>query len=162
MLKLGGIFRLNAPNIDLDYRAYLNNDMNFFYWIENWYGENHSISIEQAFLHHVASQASKIPSEGIQERITDDQFRNILNTMGLEKALNAFTSKCSVEIQKNNRNDHINWWNPKKLEKMLGLAGFKTIYLSDREQSASPVMRNETYFDNIDNKFVMYMEAVKR
>jgi hypothetical protein len=44
---------------------------------------------------------------------------------------------------------------------MLRLAGFKTVYLSAREQSASPVMRNEAFFDNEDNKFVMYMEAVK-
>jgi hypothetical protein len=44
---------------------------------------------------------------------------------------------------------------------MLNQAGFKTVYLSTREQSAAPVMRNEVYFDNEDNKFVMYMEAVK-
>jgi predicted SAM-dependent methyltransferase len=161
MLKPGGVFRVNAPNIDLDYRAYRNNDMSFFYWIEIWFGKDHSISIEQAFLQHIASQASTIHSNGIPDRITDEQFKNLLDSMNLDDALDYCTSKCSVEIQKDFRNDHINWWNPEKLERMLRSAGFQTVYISDREQSASPVMRNEAYFDNIDNKFVMYMEAVK-
>ncbi len=159
ILKKCGVFRLNAPNIDLDYRAYRNNDMTFFYW----FGNNPSISIEQAFLYHVAAQASTIHPAGIKERITDEQFRNLLNTMPLEEALNHCTSQCDAEIQKKPqfRNDHINWWNEKKFNRMLTLAGFETVYVSQKEQSVSPVMRNEAHFDNIDNKFVMYMEAVK-
>jgi predicted SAM-dependent methyltransferase len=157
ILKYGGIFRIVTPDIDLDYRAYLNNDMTFFYWFEN----DKTISIEQAFLFHVASQVSTIHSDGAPEKITDEQFRNLLRTKSLEDALNFCTSRCSVEIQKKYRQNHINWWNQKKLERMLSMAGFKSIYLSTREQSASPVMRNEVYFDNEDNKFVMYMEAVK-
>ena len=157
ILKNGGIFRISTPNIDLDYRAYFNNDMTFFYWFEN----DKTVSIEQAFLFHVASQLSSIHPDGVAERITDEQFRDLLKTKKMEDALDFCTSKCSVEIQKKHRQDHINWWNAKKLERMLRLAGFKSIYLSSREQSASPVMRNEAYFDNEDNKFVMYMEAVK-
>jgi hypothetical protein len=131
--------------------------MTFFYWFE----KDKSVSIEQAFLFHFASQVSTMHNDGAPERITDEQFRNIIQTRNMEDALNFCTSKCSVEIQKKYRGDHINWWNQKKLEKMMSLAGFKSIYLSAREQSASPVMRNEIYFDNEDNKFVMYMEAVK-
>lgn len=157
ILKKGGIFRIVTPDIDLDYRAYVNNDMHFFYWFKN----NKSVTIEQAFLFHVASQASTIHPTSPAERITDEQFRKLLDTMSLEDALNHCTSGCSVEFQKTHRIDHINWWNREKLERMLGQAGFKSVYLSAREQSASPVMRNNAYFDNIDNKFVMYMEAVK-
>lgn len=157
ILKKGGIFGIVAPDIELDYRAYLNNDMTFFYWFE----KDKSVSIEQAFLFHFASQVSTMHNDDAPERITDEQFRNIIQTKNMEDALNFCTSKCSVEIQKKYRGDHINWWNQKKLEKMLNMAGFKSIYLSAREQSSSPVMRDEVYFDNEDNKFVMYMEAVK-
>jgi len=75
--------------------------------------------------------------------------------------LNYRTSICSVEQHKNRRYDHINWWNPEKLERMLRNAGFNNVYLSSMLQSSSPVMRNEFYFDNYDNGFVFYMEAVK-
>ena len=40
-------------------------------------------------------------------------------------------------------------------------AGFETVYRSAAEQSASPVMRNEVYFDNRFQKCMFYMEAVK-
>jgi hypothetical protein len=158
MLKPGGIFRISTPNIDLDYRAYLRGDRSFFYWFAK---RTPPISLEQAFLFHFASQLSLIHPDGAAERITDDQFRELLRTRVLEDALDHCLSKCSVAIQKRNRQDHMNWWNPKKLERILVAAGFKTIYYSTREQSASPVLRNPAYFDNEDNRFVMYMEAVK-
>jgi len=157
MLKKGGIFRISTPNMALDYRAYLRNDRSFFYW----FGEDLSISIEQAFLFHVASQLSTIHEDGLPERMTDAQFRELLGNNDMATALDLCASRCSIELHKKHRQNHINWWTPPKLEAMLRKAGFETIYLSQREQSAAPVMRNTTYFDNEDNKFVMYMEAVK-
>jgi hypothetical protein len=103
ILKLGGIFRVVTPNIDLDYRAFLNNDMTFFYWFAN----SSNVSIEQAFLYHVASQLSAIHRDGAPERITDEQFRNLLYENNLEDALNFCTSKCSIEIQRKYRQNHI-------------------------------------------------------
>jgi hypothetical protein len=158
MLKKGGIFRISTPNIDLDYRSYCNNDLSFFYW----FGKECVLSIEQAFLFHATTQLSTLTIDGVPERISDEQFRDLLKTKSMEEALNYCTSRCSLEIHKRNRQDHINWWNPVKLDRFLKEAGFNTVYLSLREQSAAPVMRNETYFDNEDNKFVMYMEAVKK
>lgn len=157
MLKNGGIFRISTPNIELDYRAYLDNDRSFFYW----FGKDSGVSLEQAFLFHVASQLSEIHHDGTPERISDSKFNKILKSNDMDDALDFFTSKCSVEVQKKYRQDHINWWTPAKLSKMLSLAGFKLIYRSMPGQSASPVMRNELFFDNYDNRFVMYMEAVK-
>jgi hypothetical protein len=158
ILKKGGIFRISTPNIDLDYMAYLRNDLSFFYW----FGDDGHVSIEQAFLFHVASQISTLHTDGTQQKISDEQFRELMRAKPMEEALDFFTSKCSVELHKKHRQDHINWWNQKKLEKMLSLAGFTSFYVSMREQSAAPVLRNEVYFDNDDNKFVMYMEAVKK
>ena len=157
MLKKGGILRVSTPNITLDYRAYLNNDMSFFYW----FAYDESISIEQAFLFHVASQLSNIHEDGLPERMTDAQFRDLLQIHDLETALDICTAKCSLDIQKKHRQNHINWWTPRKLEALLREAGFETVYLSQREQSAAPVLRNTAYFDNEDNRFVMYMEAVR-
>jgi len=159
ILKKGGIFRISTPNIDLDYRAYRQNDKTFFYW----FGETTPVTIEQAFLYHVASQTSSLHPDAAQapEKIGDEQFRELLRTKTMEEALNFCTSKCSLAFHKTHRQDHINWWNPPKLDAMLRRAGFTSVYLSLREQSAAAVMRNEVYFDNEDNKFVMYMEAVK-
>jgi predicted SAM-dependent methyltransferase len=157
MLKSGGIFRISSPNIDLDYRAYLNNDRGFFFWFNDY----SKVSIEQAFLYHVASQASVIHNDGPSKRISDEDFRNLIKNKFMQDALDLCTSKCSLEVHKGYRQNHINWWNPEKLEKMLYNSGFRSVYFSTRGQSGAPVMRNEAYFDNEDNKFVMYIEAVK-
>lgn len=155
ILKNGGIFRIVSTNLDLDFRAYLNNDKDYFFWFGN------NISIEQAFLYHTITQVSTFYHDPTTEKITDEKFKQLLKTMDYEDVLNYCTSKCSAEIHKKNRYDHFNWWNQKKFEKMLSQAGFKSMHLSAPEQSASPVMRNEFYFDNEHNKVMMYMEAIK-
>jgi hypothetical protein len=155
ILKDGGIFRIVSTNLDLDFRAYLNNDKDYFFWL----GED--FSIEQAFLFHMVSQVSTHYHDPATYKITDEEFKDLLKKMNYEDALNYCTSKCSVEIHKKNRYDHFNWWNRKKYEKMLDNAGFKSVYLSAPEQSAAFVMRNELFFDNEHNKVMMYMEAVK-
>jgi hypothetical protein len=155
ILKTGGIFRIVSTNLDLDFRAYLNNDRNYFFWL----GEE--FTMEQSFLFHMATQTSTQYHDPSSAKITDEEFRSLLKKMDHEEAMNYCTSKCSIEIHKKSRYDHFNWWNQKKYEKMLSNAGFKNIYLSAPEQSAALVMRNELYFDNEHNKVMMYMEAVK-
>jgi hypothetical protein len=155
ILKKGGIFRIVSTNLDLDFRAYLNKDKNYFFWLSE------TVSIEQAFLFHMLTQVSTLYHDPSSEKISSEEFKNLVETMNYEDAMDYCTSKCSVEIHKKNRYDHFNWWNKKKYEKMLGLAGFKTIYSSAPEQSASPVLRNNYYFDNEHIKVMMYMEAVK-
>jgi hypothetical protein len=155
ILKKGGIFRIVSTNLDLDFRAYKNNDKDYFFWLEE------NVSIEQAFLYHIVTQVSTLYNDPATKKITDEEFKQLLKTMNYEDALNYCVSRCSPEIHKNNRYDHFNWWNQKKYERMLSLAGFKTVYLSAPEQSASPVLRNNYYFDNEHLKVMMYMEAVK-
>lgn len=157
ILKSKGIFRISTPNIDLDYMAFKNNDMEFFFW-RQWFD---SCTLEEAFLWHVNAQATPRHQDGNPVRLTDAEFRTLMETKRKEDALNYCTSICSVEKHKKCRQDHINWWNPEKLERFLRNAGFNIVYISSKLQSASPVMRNEVYFDNYDNNFVFYMEAVK-
>jgi predicted SAM-dependent methyltransferase len=160
MLKDGGLFRVVAPNIDLDYNAYLLNDLNFF----DWFPEN--TPIEQRFIYHFAATVSEIFPDGDDERVSVQQFRDLLNTMSLPDALNYCTARCSIDLQKKHRHNHMNWWNPAKLERMLTEAGFTSVYLSAAGQSRSPVLRNPAHFDNwfrvrSYGKHMMYMEAVK-
>lgn len=155
ILKKGGIFRIVSTNLDLDYRAYVNNDRDYFFWLED------DFTIEQMFLFHVVTQTSTNYHDSNTHKISDEELRQLFKKMNYEDVLNYCCSKCSIEIHKNNRYDHLNWWNQKKFGKMLNIAGFNSIYRSAAEQSASPVMRNEYYFDNDHMKVMMYMEAVK-
>lgn len=144
ILKKGGVFRIVAPNIDLDYRAYLNDDKHYFFW-----GAHRSI--EQVFLEHFANTGL----------IKPERFKELLNEKKLEEVLDYCTTKHNIGITYHNREKHINWWNPEKLEGMLRSAGFTTIYQSAAEQSTCPVLRNEYYFDNVFQKVMFYMEATK-
>lgn len=155
VLMRGGVFRLATPNIDLDYRAYTNKNLQHFCW----YFQD-DLSIEQKFLSHFAAQPS-LAFKGPSVKISDEEFRGLFETMSYEGALDYCTSKCSLDVHRSARQYHINWWNPKKLEQMLRQAGFDSVYPSAPEQSVSPVLCNERYFDNYANKVVTYMEAQK-
>lgn len=154
ILKKGGFFRIVAPNIDLDYRAFINRDTSYFYW-------GNRFSIERVFQEHFANGVAIQGSDSVFKRLSDEQFRQLFQEMKFEDALNFCTSRCPVSTKPEHRGNHINWWNPSKLERMLRVAGFNTIYLSAAEQSACPILRNEHYFDNVFQKCMMYMETVK-
>ena len=160
ILKKGGVARFTCPHTDLAYRAYKENDKNYFFWVNN-HDHLRNASMEQIFVDHVASSASTVREEGSKHRITDEEFKHIINTMSYEDAMNYITSKCDLDFQLTNRRNHLNWWNFKKFERMLSLAGFTDIYLSQPYQSFSPVMRNENYFDSIYNRILIYVEARK-
>lgn len=169
ILKEGGILRLTAPNIDLDYRAYKDNDKNYFYWKDNYSlpGEVRRVglkkpmnegSIGDIFLAHFVSGVSSLYSE---DSIDNEELKAIFSEMEYEDALNCCTSKCSIEVQRKSPGYHMNWWNKNKLFRMLKKAGFNDIYLSGYGQSFSPVLRNLTYFDNTYFKVSIYVEAIK-
>ena len=155
MLKDGGVFRIVSTNLDVDFRAYLSKDHDFYFWL------NESISMEQCFLFHVVTQLSARYFDSSTTKVSDEEFRDIIHTMDYESAATHLVSKCSLEVHKRNRYDHFNWWNQRKFERMLGLAGFDAIYVSAPQQSATPVLRNPHFFDNEHNRVMMYMEAVK-
>jgi hypothetical protein len=93
--------------------------------------------------------------------MSDAEFRRILDSMPFEEAMDSIVSRCPLDKHGVNRGDHINWWTHSKLERMLHRAGFRTVYASAAEQSASPVMRNRNYFDNEFQPCMLYAEAVK-
>ncbi len=172
ILKPNGFFRVTTPNIDLEYRAYQQNDRNYFYWIDtysipkNWKRAKYNkplnkASIEQIFLTHFASSVSTLHSDGTTERIDDKQLNELFGKMKYEDVLDHCTFKCPVEIQKKYPGNHMNWWNFPKLSSMLRQAGFTKIYLSSYGQSFCPILRNTTCFDNTHPKISLYVEAIK-
>jgi predicted SAM-dependent methyltransferase len=172
ILKKNGIIRITTPNIDLEYRAYKEHDVDFFYWIPQYSKPTeiqrvqlrmpmNEASLDQVFLHHFAANASELTLDGIENRITDAEVKETFKKKKYEEALDYCTSKCSLEIQKQNPGNHINWWNSKKLIKMLQNAGFVNIYNSGYGQSFSPIMRDTSLFDNTHPKISLYIEAIK-
>lgn len=172
ILRKGGVFRVTTPNIDLEFRAYKQNDRHFFYWTDQYSDPkvyqkiklNKSLneaSIQQIFLWHFASSASILHADGSPERINDEEFDRIFSEMKYEEALNYCISKCSLEVQKKHPGNHINWWNKNKLFRMLRIAGFGNVYLSGYGQSFAPVLRNTLIFDNTHPKISLYIEAVR-
>ena len=172
ILKPQGIFRITTPNMDLEYRAYRENDRHYFYWIDaysirkNWervkYNRSLSdASIEQIFLTHFASSVSTLHVDGAPERIDDEELNVLFEKLKYEEALDYCIAKCSIETQKKYPGNHINWWNFKKASSMLTKAGFSRIHLSGYGQSFCPVLRNTDLFDKTHPKLSLYVEAIK-
>jgi len=173
ILKPGGILRLTAPNIDLHYAAYKNNDRSFFSWIDKIDNPEYlarfkfrvppkNLSIEQLFLMQFATSVSTIHSDGAPFRFDDRDVNQIFSTMKYEDALNYCTSHCPLEIQKKYPGNHMNWWNYQKVIDALHKAGFGSVRISGRGQSICPVLRNECYFDSTMPLISFYVETIKQ
>ena len=174
ILKKGGYFRISAPDIDLSYRAYVENDRHFFSWIDN-YSKDLEIkrinlakpmdqaSLPQIFLHHFATSVSTLitPESGAPKRISDEELKNLFSHRSVEDVLNYCVKLCPVEIQKKFPGNHINWWNKQKILSMLKVAGFKNTYISGYGQSCCPILRDIRYFDTTHPAISLYIEAKK-
>lgn len=172
MLKPGGAIRLVTPDADNAFRAWKNNDRSYFFWIE-WEEMNKNLekqcitmplqdaSLTQIFLEDFAAAASVIAVEGNAIRLDDAAVHKLFQEKSFEDAMNYCTALCSVEQQRKYPFRHMNWFNEKKLRRMLTDAGFKTIYRSGFSQSAFPVLRNTHFFDKTLPQISLYMEAVK-
>lgn len=172
ILKPGGVFRVICPDIDLAYKAWKNNNKDFFYWInsksavENF--EKHCLaiplskaSITQIFLEDFAAAASEIALVGSETRISDERFKEIFEQLEYEQALDYCISFCTEEMQRKFPFRHMNWFNQKKLTKLFRDAGFSDIRLSGYLQSTVPVLRSDLYFDQNMPNVSLFMEAIK-
>lgn len=171
-LKEGGILKIVTPNTELDVLAYLNKDRSYFHWNE-WKSQEGvyqslgykspltEASLEQVFLSHFAANASEIHAGGNPNPISSETVKTVMATMEMDDALDYFTSKCSPEIQRTFRENHISWWSPTKLVRELKKAGFKRVNILAPCQSNSPVLRNPIHFDRLWNEVATFVEAVK-
>jgi predicted SAM-dependent methyltransferase len=172
ILKPGGFLRITCPDVDLAYRAVLENDRDFFYWIDmysqpkemarvNITTPMNQASVKQVFLYLIASSVSLLHGNGAPDRISDDEFDKIFAERQYEDALDHCTERCPLEIQEAYPQNHINWWNEKKIMDALTAIGFKSVYRSGGGQSNSPPLRNTAFFDNTHPKMSLYVEAKK-
>ncbi len=172
ILKKDGLFRIIAPNSQLDYEAYLRNDRDFFWWekafegdwIRNTLGYSVSlkeVSLQQLFLTHFAANASIIHLDGSENRISDSEFDEIFARNEFENAMNICTSRCSIEKHRKFRKNHINWWTYEKVRRFLLEVGFSKVLFVNPRQSLSPVIRRNPFFDRLWNDVALYVEAVK-
>lgn len=172
ILRPGGIIRLVCPDIDLQYRAWRENDRDYFYWLQYYTKPEEyeradlnqrldKASLAQIFLEDFASSVSTLHITGPEKRITDEELERLFKEMSYEDALDYCISKCPVEIQKKHPGQHLNWFNEKKLSQMLGRAGFREVRRSAYGQSFAPVMRDTDYFDTNMPKVSLYVEARK-
>lgn len=171
-LKPGGVFKVVTPNIELDYMAYKNKDRRYYSWIgfqskkeiSDFHGYKIPLSLatlEQVALVHFAANASTIHIGANPQQISDEEFIEVMNTMKMEDAYDYCVDRCSVEIQKKYRTNHINWWNHEKLKDALTEAGFKRVHFLAPGQSSAYVLRNRHYFDNLWNDVALFVEAIK-
>lgn len=172
ILKPGGIFRVTAPDIDLEYRAYRENDRDFFFWIPMYSIEKHwravkftmplsQASTAQIFLAHFATSMSVLHADGAPRRISDEELARLFAELGYEPALDYICSQCPIEIQRKYPGNHMNWFNHDKVFAMLRRAGFSEIYRSGYGQSYSPILRNVALFDSTYFQVSLYVEARK-
>jgi predicted SAM-dependent methyltransferase len=172
ILKPGGRLRLTMPDIDLDVRAYRENDREFFYWTGTYSDPAHyrrakynrplsEASIQQLLLSHFAFSASTLHADGAPVRIDDAEVDRVFRELPVAQALDHCVSRCSLEVQRKYPGNHINWWNGEKALRMLGEAGFAEVYRSGYGQSRAAVLRNTDTFDSTHPKLSLYVEARK-
>jgi len=171
-LKSDGLLRITTPNVDLEYRAYKENDRDYFYWIDNYRSKSQwrrgsfsgpltDATTAQVFLSHFATSMSSLHRDGAADRISDAELASIFEELGKEGGLDHCISRCPLEIQRKFPGNHINWWNFEKLARMLKAAGFEDVYESGFGQSFAPPMRDTSQFDNTHPKISIYVEARK-
>ncbi len=170
ILKTGGCIRLTAPDMTLDYRAYMNKDLHFWYWRDNYSrpGKWEHIykmplskaSIEQLFLLHFAGQLSILSiDDSPEKKYSDAEISEIFSTHSMNEAMAYFTRQCKFNPEY--PGNHMNYWTPTKLIAFLKEAGFSEIYQSGYGQSQFAPLRDTDYFDSTHPKISLYVEAIK-
>ncbi len=172
ILKPGGTFRIICPDIDLEYAAWKNNDREFFFWYNDPTNNENldakmlakpfkDASVTQLFLEEFATHTSELVLDGSEPRISDVEFHRIFDEMPYEDALDHCVSRCPLELQRKYPFRHMNWFNEKKVTRMVQQSGFNDVYPSRYRQSKVAVLRNHRFFDNTLPMLSLYMEAVK-
>ena len=169
-LKPRGVFRVTTgPDAETNYRAMINGDTHWFYW-DDWYAESgsfehvyhkpaNSVPIEERWLAHVAAPLAPNDISPSEHKFNAVEIRRIIDELGLEKALDFFTSKCDFDSKR--PGNHISWWTHTKVSNFLEDAGFSNIYRSGYGQSVSPILRNTEFFDSTHPQMSIYVEAIK-
>lgn len=170
ILKPGGTIRLTAPDINLYYNTFINNDIEFFRDSIAYYSQRNIMdqlelnsmkesTIGSLFLYYFAASTSPLTKYSKKKKFNDKKLHEIFESKTFSEALNYICSFCFFDPDKSGY--HINWVNSDKFIRILKEAGFSNIYVSAYGQSRNPVLRNLNYFDNTVPEVSCYIEAIK-
>ena len=95
------------------------------------------------------------------KKLSDEDLVELLSGDVLDDSYDFITSKCNFEVQRKKPGHHINWWNPRKVERFLKEAGFSLIEKSAYGQSNEPGLLNTNWFDGTWPSISLYIEAQK-
>lgn len=144
ILRPGGVMRIVCPDIDLAISAYQRDDRAFFDAFFQTHGEGGDMlhyyvrlfATELCDLQHAKDVAALAPTD-----------RNDM------RAMIAFTDtvskRCSIDVQRREPNNHLNYFNCDRLSDFLEEAGFarERIVRSGYGQSRRPELRDIRVFD---------------
>lgn len=162
-LKPGGVLRVVVPDADLVMEAYDTGDRSFSETYDSWFKSRgcENPTLEDYLLHDIA--ASRLPVYNEQLRhaqpLTPEQVRAKRAELDTEAFLDFLIS--GIDDSNFCGEDHMNWFNEKKLTGLLRNAGFKTVYRSAFGKSKVPVLREVPIFDETMPHFSLYLEAKK-
>jgi predicted SAM-dependent methyltransferase len=143
-LKPGGGFRIAVPDMDSAHEKYRQKNQAFF---EPWM-DSPDITLGKAFM-----ILFSYPDENFNEQ---EMERNFID-LGKEEFFDLYTKRLKQD--KENAGRHINWFNHRKLEKMLKMAGFGRIYKSTDQKSEFLEMRGGEF--DTRPSWSLFIEAVK-
>lgn len=152
-LKKGGGVRIVVPDIDLAYRAYATQDIDFFHSIWETVETLHEEScIEKLFLHYFATY--------LENRVAPEEVKQNFNKMAKTEFLDFYSKQIDISLQKKFTGYHINWFDCAKLERMLSHAGFERIYKSTPQGSMFKEMTGKKF--DTRPSWSLHVEAIKR
>ena len=162
MLKKKGFFRIACPDMELQYLAYKNKDLNFWTNLYPWgrYSGIESHSLEHRFVQHFATcLCDKDQFKDLF--IRKEQIIEIFKSHKMNDFFNIITSKIPQGMNSLFPEGHINWFTFGKLSSMLKKVGFSSVLKSAYLQSKEPIMRDPRLFDATCPELSFYVEAIK-
>jgi len=162
-LKPNGLFRLTCPNMEIQYRAYQNNDI--FFWPQPSPWSTKLVAVEDRFLEHFATALTKYHSLDKSHHqttyVSPLELINLFNTMTMEAFFKEITLRIPPDSNSWLPEGHCNWFTTSKATSLLKEAGFSNSYISAYGQSADPRLRNVFLFDSTCPELSLYVECTK-
>lgn len=164
VLRSGGLIRIVVPDWDLAVEAYLRKDLRFF---EEFYKKNRIYEdakendcenyIEYAILRFFATQlcVRKNPNNYLDKL---EIFRE-KSKSEITQLASKILESINLNIQMENPQSHINFYNFKKISDILAKFNFKNITKSQYGYSENPKLRDLRYFDDCRPEKSLFVEA---
>ena len=155
----GGLLRMTLPDADIGYEAYSEGRYDVLQIWENKIAKS-GLKIDKEYyfefllLHCFATKKTWQFTNSLAEEI-----REAHKSMNKIEFLDFLIS--GIESNVEDGQDHVNWFNYKKLERLLLDTGFSKVYRSAYAQSRSPAMRDVPLFDEFIPCMTLYIEAIK-